>query len=108
MAKNIYQKSFLKSENRWVIAFGGTQSKAEVAAEITKLNEKPVEKDPAGNWDYYTPTAYEPEMMATEKTIARYEARVAASVTCRKCGARSLDGANFTTLGGTNICDDCA
>lgn len=28
---------------------------------------------------------------------------------CRKCGAsENFDGAMFTTLGGSNICDDCA
>lgn len=28
---------------------------------------------------------------------------------CRRCGASAkFDGAMFTTLGGTNICDDCA
>jgi hypothetical protein len=38
MNKNIYQTSFLTSENRWIVAFGGNQSKQAVAAECQSKN----------------------------------------------------------------------
>ena len=49
----------------------------------------------------------EAPMVPSEAALKRYERMLATEVICRYCGASSLDGAMFTTLGG-NICDDCA
>lgn len=41
--------------------------------------------------------------------IARVQRMHDTDTVCRRCGASAhFDGAMFTTLGGTNICDDCA
>jgi hypothetical protein len=42
------------------------------------------------------------------QAAARYERMLANATVCRRCGESSLDGAMFTTLSGSGICDDCA
>lgn len=41
--------------------------------------------------------------------IGRVQRMHDTDIVCRRCGASAnFDGAMFTTLGGSNICDDCA
>ena len=47
-----------------------------------------------------------PIIPSAEAIRRRMEAEKSAKV-CRKCGASSLDGAMFTTVVGSGICDDC-
>ena len=39
--------------------------------------------------------------------LARLEKRLASEQVCKRCGASSLDGAMFTTIAGSGVCDDC-
>jgi hypothetical protein len=44
----------------------------------------------------------------SEKSIAKVQEMHDTDTICRRCHAsQNFDGAMFTTLGGTNICDDC-
>lgn len=48
-------------------------------------------------------------IVPSERAIARLERMEKRATYCRRCGQSDVfDGAMFTTLGGTNICDDCA
>jgi len=43
------------------------------------------------------------------KSLARVQRLHDTDTICRICGAsKNFDGAMFTTLGGSNVCDDCA
>jgi hypothetical protein len=53
-------------------------------------------------------TYEEPPVILTEQQWRRMEKLQATEIICKRCGASSLDGAMFTTLGGSGICDDCA
>lgn len=52
-------------------------------------------------------TYEEPVIVPTMPQLAALERLAAAEIICKRCGASSLDGAMFTTLGGEPICDDC-
>lgn len=48
-------------------------------------------------------------IIPTQAAIERIEKMRRTDVVCRRCGAsQNFDGAMFTTMGGSNICDDCA
>lgn len=45
----------------------------------------------------------------TVRAIKRVQRMRATDRVCRRCGAsQNFDGAMFSTLAGSNICDDCA
>ena len=45
----------------------------------------------------------------TAQAIARVQRMRDTDTVCRRCGAsKNFDGAMFTNLGGSNICDDCS
>ena len=45
----------------------------------------------------------------TVEAIKRVHQMHQSDTICRRCGAsKNFDGAMFTTLAGSNICDDCA
>jgi hypothetical protein len=72
-------------------------------------------------WDYRIATATKPTTpeqkqeqwfaihnAPSERAIGRYERAVSKAIICRRCGTSSLNGAMFTTMSGSGICDDCA
>lgn len=52
-------------------------------------------------------TYEETPVIPSERQLERLERLLATEQICKRCGASSLDGAMFTTLGGSCICDDC-
>jgi hypothetical protein len=45
----------------------------------------------------------------SEHEIERLQQMQDTDIVCKRCGAsKNFDGAMFTTLGGSGICDDCA
>ena len=58
-----------------------------------------------GGLERYT----EPPTILTREQLKKLEQMEASDQRCHKCGAsKNFDGAMFTTLGGSGICDDCA
>lgn len=48
-------------------------------------------------------------MIPSARAIERAQRMAATDTVCKRCGAsKNFDGAMFTTLGGSGICDDCA
>jgi hypothetical protein len=52
-------------------------------------------------------TYEEPPMVPSVAAIEKHARRLETAQRCRRCGQTELDGAMFTTLGGSGICDDC-
>jgi len=52
-------------------------------------------------------TYEEPPMVPSVAAIEKHAARVRAAQRCKRCGQTELDGAMFTTIAGSGICDDC-
>jgi hypothetical protein len=47
-------------------------------------------------------------IIPSEQAIERVQKMHDTDIVCKRCGAsKNFDGAMFTTLGGSRICDDC-
>jgi len=49
----------------------------------------------------------EQQVIPSEQALKRHDEKIRRAQVCRRCGASELDGAMFTTLAGSGICDDC-
>ena len=110
MNKNVYQPYFLKSENRWVCGHGGSQSRENVMAVIKDKNAQTYQSIDIDsglgiggiNNDQSMPTI--PSIEALER-VQRMEDT---DIVCKRChSSKNFDGAMFTTMAGSGICDDC-